>query len=222
MKQPVNVNLPIHVVMMGVFSGFFMTSEQLNELIALGHEQSGVEFKGHGSRTERPFFAIIALAMLGMSNRRDGGRIIIGVGEDENNRPVRDPLNEHEIETWTYDDLANSIDEYADPSVSFDFKIVEQKFVVITVNEFIDVPVLCKRTYNNILRKGACYVRPRRKPETTEIPSQADMRDLLDLALEKRLRKFLSEATKGGIQFVLTKENDHSDQFLNQLKGFIS
>lgn len=49
-----------------------------------------------------------------------------------------------------------------------------------------------------MLRKGACYVRPRRKPETTEIPTQEDMRDLLDLAAEKRLRKNLERVSRAG------------------------
>ena len=96
-----------------------MDTQQLHELISLGHEQSGVEFKGHGLRNEPNFFAKVALAMLGMSNRRDGGIIIIGVSEDKLGRPIPEGLSKEEVASWTYDDLADAIDKYADPSLSF-------------------------------------------------------------------------------------------------------
>ena len=71
--------------------------------------------------------------------------------------------------------------------------------MVIQVEEFADVPVLCKRDYPDVLRAGACYVRPRRKPETTDIPTYADMRDLLDLAIEKGVRRLLAQAQRAGL-----------------------
>lgn len=42
-----------------------------------------------------------------------------------------------------------------------------------------------------ILRAGAIYVRTRRKPETSEPPGQTEMRELIELATEERLRSFL-------------------------------
>ncbi len=70
--------------------------------------------------------------------------------------------------------------------------------MVLYIAEFDDIPILCKKDYPDVLRKGACYVRPRRKPETTEIPTQEDMRDLLELAAEKRLRKHLEQTKRAG------------------------
>ena len=125
--------------------------------------------------------------MLGMANRRDGGRVIIGVQDIGS---VLNPigLDEAQLATWNYDHVSDRVAVYADPGVVFDLEIKEyngRSYVVIQVEEFGDVPVLCKRAYDDVLRDGACYVRPRRKPETTEIPTYADMRDLLDLATEK-------------------------------------
>ena len=97
-------------------------------------------------------------------------------------------LSDADLATWNYDDVADRIAIYADPSVTFDLEIGEyddNKFVVLRIEEFADVPVLCKRSYGDVLRDGACYVRPRRKPETSEVPTQADMRDLLDLPLKR-------------------------------------
>ena len=177
-----------------------MNEEEFAALLAMGHEVTGTEFKGPGPISDRYLFALVTKAVLGMTNRRDGGRVIIGV---EDNGGALSPvgLTRHDLDTWRYDGAAAKFAEYADPSVNFEL-IQEQHngkdYVVLYITEFGEIPILCKRDYPGVLRKGACYVRPRRKPETTEIPTQEDMRDLLDLAAEKRLRKHLEQTMRAG------------------------
>ena len=110
----------------------------------------------------------------------------------------------------TYDELAASVNEYASPSVSFDLQVKifqERKFIIIRVHEFAEIPILCRKEYHPtnikkaapILRRGACYVRSRHKPETSEIPSEEEMRELLELAIDKGVRRFLTRAQKAGL-----------------------
>lgn len=178
-----------------------MTDQEFAAILDLGHETRGVEFKGPGPRSDRPLFAQVVHAVLGMANRRDGGMVIIGVGD---NGGVLNPvgLSQGHLSTWRYDDVAAGIAEYADPSVSFELEVREYnggRYVILHVEEFADIPVLCKRDYQVVLRNGACYVRSRRKPETSEVPTQADMRDLLDLATEKKLRSLLTLLERAGV-----------------------
>jgi hypothetical protein len=42
-------------------------------------------------------------------------------------------------------------------------------------------------------------VRARHKPETSEIPSEEEMRELLELAIDKGVRKFVTRAQKAGL-----------------------
>ena len=56
-----------------------MTDEEFAQILSYGHETSGVEFKSSGSRTDRGLFAQVAKAVLAMSNRRNGGAVILGV-----------------------------------------------------------------------------------------------------------------------------------------------
>lgn len=103
--------------------------------------------------------------------------------------------------------MAEQLARYADPGVSFELDIKEyqgNRYVVIEVEEFDDIPVLCKKAFDNVLRDGACYVRTRRKPETSELPTQADMRDLLDLAIDKGVLRYIERAKSLGIISVAT------------------
>ncbi len=204
-----------------------MRDEQFAEILALGHESQGVEFKGAGPRTSKLLRGKVVRAVLGMANRRDGGVVIIGVDEDKAAKTlVHTGLTESEAATWDYDELADTLSNYADPAVTFNVTTQMydgKRFVVITVSEFDDIPILCKKDYPHptdpkvlLTRSGACYVRSRHKPETSEIPTHADMRALLDLASQKRLRWFLSQASGAGLQLPGPRHPDDAEHFQAQ------
>ena len=200
-----------------------MTDEEFAQIMGLAHEIRGLEFKGPGRSTDRRLFAQVVKAVLGMANRRDGGRVVVGVEDlGDSLHPVG--LDVTQLATWNYDDVADRIATYADPSVAFDLEVTEyngRSYVVIQVEEFADVPVLCKRAYDDVLRDGACYVRPRRKPETTEIPTYADMRDLLDLAVEKGVRRLLAQVQRVGLTVppdITVTDQERFDEQLGDLR----
>jgi predicted HTH transcriptional regulator len=195
-----------------------MTDEEFAQILALGHETRGIEFKGPGPLSNGRLVAQVVRAVLGMANRRDGGSVIIGV-EDNGNLLNPVGLSEADLATWEYDLIADQIARYADPSVSFEREIKEYnnaRYVVLTIDEFSDIPVLCKRPYNNVLREGACYVRSRRKPETSEIPTSPDMRDLLELATEKGVIQYLERAQRVGLIVLPTITPSSTEQFERQ------
>jgi predicted HTH transcriptional regulator len=159
--------------------------------------------KGPGSRSDAHFFAKIARAALGMGNLRDGGHVIIGIGDDDPSK-LLPGLEQDDLESWlAYDDVARKLGEYADPPLEFDIARIElatgAKVAVIQVFEFSDLPHLCAKEYPDVLRKGALYVRPRKVPETSEIASQVEMRDIIDLAVEKGMRAYIRTAERAGL-----------------------
>ncbi len=203
-----------------------MTDEEFEEILALGHENSNVEFKGPGLLKDKHFCARVVKAILGMANRRDGGRVVIGVSDTSG---ILDciGLSEAEFASWRFDDVSAVIATYADPYVRFDLfthQVNNKKFVVLQVYEFDDIPVLCKKkyeykkqdgTYEQVLREGALYVRTRRKPETTEIPSQTEMRDLLEIATEKGVKK----ANAAGLNLSEVAQTRDQDLFHQQIEN---
>ncbi len=183
-----------------------MTEQDFESLLSRGYESEGVEFKGSWTRTDKPFLAKVVRAILGMANRRDGGLVILGVEELTKPDPVG--LSDQQAESWLdYDDVSASVNEYASPCVRFELDshvFSGKRFVFIRVQQFDDIPILCAKDYNEagkpaLLRRGACYVRARHKPETSEIPSEEEMRELLELAIDKGVRKFVTRAQKAGL-----------------------
>ena len=200
-----------------------MTEQEFGELLALGHEKRGLEFKGPGKRTDRAFFALVVRAILGMANRQDGGVVVIGVADDG---AALGPtgLALEQLDTWTHDATGDGLAEYADPPVEFTLERVRfqsKDFILLRVDEFDEVPVLCKQDYPQTLRKGACYVRARRKPETSEIPAQAEMRELIDLATSKRLRKTLGMLRDAGVDLSATAPPGDVQLFDEQIKDLL-
>ncbi len=186
-----------------------MTEDNFARLLVLQHELPGVEFKSLGPRGEKALFHSVVRAVLGMANRRDGGRIVIGLREGSGGKLDLVGLTDEDAATWRHDHLANAIAPYADPYVEIhvEARRHEKKlYVLIEVSEFEEVPVICRKGYPTnpepgkqaILRSGAIYVRTRRKPETSEPPGQTEMRELIELATEKRLRGFLGTLSRAG------------------------
>jgi predicted HTH transcriptional regulator len=197
-----------------------MTEEQFAQILALGHETAGVEFKGPGSRTLKALLAKVVRAVLGMANRRDGGRVIVGV-EESGNALIPRGLESDDLATWEQESVTGALAAYADPYVEVHTEFLEytgNKFVIIAVEEFREVPVLCKKAFEPTLRDGACYVRRRGRIETSEIPTQAEMRELLELATEKRLRSFLRQAQ--GVGLSVGAEASAADLFDAELGDF--
>lgn len=195
-----------------------MTEEQFAQILALGHETTGVEFKGPGSR--RALLAKVVRAVLGMANRRDGGLVIVGV-EESGSTLIPKGLESDDLATWKQEDVTGALAAYADPYVEVHtefFEYVGKKFVILTVEEFREIPVLCKKPSDPTLRPGACYVRRRGRIETSEIPTQAEMRELLELATEKRLRSFLRQAQGAGL--AVRTEPSMADLFDAELGDF--
>jgi predicted HTH transcriptional regulator len=187
-----------------------MTDSELAEFLSLPHELEGVEFKGPGPRTSPALFAKVARAMLAMTNRSQGGIVIIGVDEGPRHKLKLEGLGDDDLATWNFDDLGASLAAVADPAIRFRVSTPQHEgrnYVGIEVAPFDEIPVICRRRYPAtarrgeplVLREGAIYVRSQRKPESIEIPSQTEMRALLELATERRMAKLLGTVERAGL-----------------------
>jgi predicted HTH transcriptional regulator len=196
-----------------------LSAEQFEELLQRG-EPGGVEFKGPIPRDSDSRFKVVRAA-LGLSNRQDGGYIILGVDEDGAGNPVPVGVAPEIQAGWTYDTSADLFAEYADPRVRFELDYYESDdgtFIVFRIHEFDELPVLCKRERQPDLRRGACYVRPRGRAQTVEVATHEDMRELVNLATEKALRRLLQRVGRAGGEVVPASR---ADEYAAEAEDFL-
>ena len=178
-----------------------LDQQELEAVLSGGYELRGFELKGAGLRRDGHLFARVTRAALGMGNLRDGGHIVIGI-DDADPAAMLPGLDEAQLASWlSFDDVSRKMAEYADPPLAFAIASVTLSkgvdVAIIEVSEFEDIPHLCKKGYEPVLRAGALYVRPRKLPETSEVATSVEMREVVDLATEKALRAFVSAADRG-------------------------
>lgn len=196
-----------------------MNEPEFLELVAVG-EARGVELKGPMSLSDKSTLKVVRAAMA-LSNRRDGGHIILGIQEQKGSQPTFVGLSDEQAGTWTYDDIADKFEIFAEPRIEFavlQLTYDSKPFAVLRITEFTDVPIVCKKDSEDTAA-GACYVYPTGKAEVRPIPSLQDMRELLDLAAEKRLRHMLGQVGRAGGEVTSSHEPSKHDMQTKEFFG---
>lgn len=197
-----------------------MEHHELIELVLHGREERNLEYKGCVNWDDPAARARITKTVLAMSNIRDGGAIVIGV-EQKGETFRRRGLRAADRDSFTQDGVSSHVNEFADPFAEVTVSRVSHEgleFVVIQVKEFAELPVICKRDGAAGLRRGALYTRPRRLHESAEVPSQAEMREIVDAAVEKGIRALQARIGRAGLEIV-EPEARHRKRFEDELKG---
>ena len=169
-----------------------MSPHELLDIVYHGSEERNIEYK-RGMNWDNPQHrSKIIKTMLGMANIEDGGFIVLGVKQEDDGSFAWEGVSEQNAELFDQDNMDDKVYNYADPPIEFtvrkingdEYKSDENKiFVVIQIREFSEIPVICKSDDGCELRCGAIYTRTRGKRETSEIRSQYEMREIIDIAL---------------------------------------
>jgi len=191
-----------------------MTCEEFYQLVEGGRENRKLEFKSSGAWTDSGFREKVIASVLAMSSIQGGGYIIIGIRQVGDTVDL-EGMKQEDFDTFNEEETKDKVSNYADSHVDFDLekKVCEGKnLIVITVREFEEVPVICKRA-GSILKKGAIYVRTKhRRPESAPVPDSNHMREIIDLAVDKKFIKEQKRLKKLGYEPTVTDEQKFEDQ----------
>ena len=177
----------------------FADADQLvRDLLAQGSE-SRVDYKtAVAAPTDSRGRAKLAKHVIGLSNRKDGGYLLIGV-EDGTLRPIG--LTAEQVASWDAAKVTAKLAPFAVPrpviqvfrGVLADGKVL----IALHVVPFEEQPLVCIKTVPDerggpILRAGALYIRTE-GTETKEVSTEAEMRELLGRAYVKKADRLLME-----------------------------
>ena len=171
-----------------------MSKDALTEFIDHAREERNLEYKQSMSWHDSATKAKIAKSAMAMANIPDGGVIVLGV-EQHGEAFIPKGMDPDHAESFKQDDIMEKVNEYADPYVELTVTATskDQKcFIVIQVREFDQMPVVCKKDGEEGLKRGAFFTRSRRVYETAQVGSQTELREILDLAVDKEIRRLRS------------------------------
>ncbi|WP_380162645.1 RNA-binding domain-containing protein [Kineococcus sp. R86509] len=177
--------------------------QEVRQWLSLGTESRSFEVKGPGLRTQKAYAAKVARAVMAMGNLRGGGLVCLGI-DDKQLAQMSPGLNAEQLKQWSDVDEVNvALSRYIEPPADVRVHLMELQagvhVVVLEVHEFFDVPHLCRQDFPGEVQRAHLYVRPRGKAESTTVPTATDMRELIDLAVEKGLGEFLRRAQGAGL-----------------------
>jgi len=133
-------------------------------------------------------------SILGMSNIRNGGLIILGVKRNRTTKKhFREGMKKADLEIYDPDQIFDCVRNYGSPEPRFEVKNIQYEkkyFIVFVIQDFLYSPIICRNNKKiKKLANGAIYIRTH-KPETKKIGTEEEMREVIDLAVEKELDLF--------------------------------
>lgn len=202
-----------------------MDGKEVIDRIRLG-ESRNQELKGSVSWKDITVQFKITKSILSMSNIRDGGAIVLGAKDNKDGTYEPEGMTEDDFKSFNHDDVSDHVAKYADPYAKFYLQKIEQegrRFVAIAVEQFDNVPVVCKKAYHVNdkldLKEGDICTRTRRKPESSKVTSSNDLREIVDLATDLGVTKF--ERLRQSVEQAQREIVSDEDRFSKQLEGLL-
>jgi predicted HTH transcriptional regulator len=175
--------------------------ERVSVAIETGFESPEIEFKESAHWPALRWR--IVRTLLGMANLPDGGVILIGASE-RGALWESSGITDEDFATYDSDSIVALVDAHASPSVRVQTAVHTQRdvsFLVIAVDEFDEVPIVCKKDgpQGSQIVEGQVYVRPPGLPRTERVRHAQQMHDLLEVAAERRARRILETSSRLGL-----------------------
>lgn len=192
-------------------------------------EREGIEFKPSLSwNIGTVQVQKIMKTILALSNRSGGGKIVLGIAQDDRTREFidtgmrDDDFNSFADTDRVYQDASN----YGEPAPIVETIRTEfnnKKYIIIIVQEFNSSPVICKKDLGRqekILEKGCLYIRTS-KPESKKVEHENEMRRIIDLAIKKEIIKFSERISLLKFSKInLNPTEDDAKKFEEEVKEF--
>ncbi len=171
----------------------------------------------------------IIISILGMSNIRDGGKIVLGVEKDASgSQYTRKGMKDKDLQTYDQDLIFDHVRNFGEPEPKFQVLNVEydnKNFIVFAVQSFVIAPIISKNNKNLKKLEHAIFYLRTDKPETKKVTDPSEMREIIDLAIEKELELFstrMQRVFQSMAHVTVSKSTkEEKDKFAEELKDIL-
>lgn len=166
-------------------------------------------------------------SILAMSNTRDGGFIVVGVGEKDDKLPDFTGVKDEHLSTFNADILKEKVESFSSFPVDYEIGFGPYEgvnYIVISVAEFSLNPTICKKSGDNkqekfILEEGAIYIRTLKdKPSSVKLSNPVDVQDFIDRITDKQISNLHKRGWKHETENLINKSD--KSLFEKERKGF--
>jgi schlafen family protein len=174
---------------------------ELERILRSGREGLTAEFKQTLSWADAATQAKVVKTALAMANLRDGGVLAFGLVRTEPN-PLHElvGMTQQDHDSFNQDAVTATVNAHATPHIDLTVEHLTldgRLFVAVVIRQFSDYPVICARDLvvgqRAVVTKGRVYCRSRRTPESTEVQTPEDMRDIIELATSRGLERYFRQ-----------------------------
>lgn len=191
-------------------TGIAMLDEALIDyLIFHGREERNLEYKQSMSWSDMSTKVKVTKSAMAMANITDGGYIVFGEKKNGEVYELEGMQKDH-ADSFKQDDIMEWVNSYADPYVELIVSPTGRNgklFIVIKVWEFNQLLIVCKKDGEG-LKRGDVFTRSRKKYETSRVGSQTEMREILDLAVDREIKRLRSRGLIASVEVVSPTEVD--------------
>lgn len=126
-----------------------------------------------------------------MTNTRSSGQIVIGVEEGKDKKLILTGLTDDQLKSFeNYDGIKGYIDGFSHTETNFDIswgELKSKKYIVFTVQEFYEIPSICKKDGHekDVLKKHTIYARSKKAPYSTIPVTDVELREIIHMAVDK-------------------------------------
>lgn len=164
-------------------------------------ESDKIDAKGPMEWDNGPNAASLSKDIAAFANSKDGGVIVIGKSECDDGRFTFDGVSDQQAASFETTKVATWVNNRFSPDVRLvchTHVYQNKKFVIITIDEFTDVPHLCTKSFQDpgdpkkhLLREKTLYVRTV-SAASAPLGSVEELRALIGLATSKRGHEMLT------------------------------
>ena len=207
---------------------FPLSPSDLDRYVEAAGESNHIEAKGPMTWDGQFASAALAKDIAAFANSSDGGVIVIGKSQTSAGAFELKGVTDEQAASFDTTKVAQWVNQRFDPPIALVchvHKYKDKNFVVITVEEFQDIPHFCIKSFqdpgnpkNHLLLERTIYVR-NSNAACAPLATVEELRQLIGLATRKRANEFLAmfdSLLKG--RPLLAEERRDADLFDKELK----
>ena len=203
---------------------------ELDQYVQATGESNNIDAKGPIAWDSGFASASLAKNIASFANSKDGGVLVIGKSEIGPGTFEFTGLTDEQADSFETTKVARWVNIRFSPAIDIichQHEYESKRYVVITIGEFADIPILCTKSFQDpsnskkhILRERTLYIR-NSNAESAPLETVEELRTLIGLATSKRANEMLStfEAMLKGKPLVAPKaDRDLFDDELSDIE----